>query len=77
MPRELAGEDCGYDPVSRLETLLTGEASAAADIINQTMPWQRDEILIELRAAIVNALRRIDSLEIELLELKIEREVIR
>ena len=49
--------------MNRLKTLLTGEASAAADIINQTMPWQRDEILIELRAAIVNALRRIDTLE--------------
>jgi len=51
--------------VSRFNTLLHGEASEAADVLSGDATPNRDEILLELRAALTNALRRIDRLEQE------------
>ncbi len=49
--------------MSRLNKLLHGEALAAADLLSGDVTPNRDEILLELRAALTNALRRIDRLE--------------
>lgn len=48
---------------SRLNTLLHGEAYKAAEILSGDTTPNRDEILLELRAALTNALNRIDKLE--------------
>ncbi len=51
---------------SRFNTLLHGEASDAADILSgDTQPGER-ELILELRAALTNALRRVDRLETRL-----------
>ena len=55
--------------MSRLKTILHGEASEAAELINREMSPARDEMLLELRAGLVNALRRIDVLETSAAEL--------
>ena len=49
--------------MSRFNELLHGEASSAADLLSGEVTPARDEILLELRAALTNALRRIDRLE--------------
>ena len=49
--------------MSRLNELLHGPAGGAADILSGEASPARDEILLELRAALTNALRRIDALE--------------
>ena len=49
--------------MSRLNKLLHGEASTAADLLSGDVTPNRDEILLELRAALTNALYRIDRLE--------------
>ncbi len=51
---------------SRFNTLLHGEAADAADVLSgDTQPGER-ELILELRAALTNALRRVDRLEIRL-----------
>ena len=49
--------------MSRLNELLHGDASTAADLLSGEVTPNRDEILLELRAALTNALHRIDQLE--------------
>ncbi len=49
--------------MSRLNELLHGEASVAADLLSGDVTPARDEILLELRAALTNALHRISLLE--------------
>lgn len=48
---------------SRLNTLLHGEASEAASLISGDCPSAKSELILELRAALTNALNRIDRLE--------------
>ena len=51
---------------SRFNTLLHGEASDAADVLSgDAQPGER-ELILELRAALTNALRRIAWLETRL-----------
>lgn len=49
--------------MSRFNTLLHGSAADAAAILGGEVTPARDEILLELRAALTNALNRIDRLE--------------
>ena len=48
---------------SRLKVLLHGEAAAAARLIGGDCPPLHQELILELRAALTNALYRIDRLE--------------
>ena len=48
---------------SRLNTLLHGEASDAADVLSGDAKPGEHELILELRLALTNALRRIDRLE--------------
>jgi len=49
--------------MSRLNALLHGEAQTAAELLSGDVTPARDEILLELRAALTNALNRIALLE--------------
>ena len=51
---------------SRFNTLLHGEASDAADVLSGDAQPGEHELILELRAALTNALRRIDRLEVRL-----------
>ncbi len=48
---------------SRFNTLLHGEASEAADVLSGDCRMTERESIVELRAALTNALRRIDRFE--------------
>lgn len=49
--------------MSRLNELLHGQAATAAALLSGDVTPSRDEILLELRAGLTNALNRIDRLE--------------
>lgn len=61
--------------MSRFNTLLHGSAAEAAAILGGEVTPARDEILLELRAALTNALNRIDRLEDKAAYPKLVREV--
>jgi hypothetical protein len=56
--------------VSRLNVLRYGEPRDAADLIGGQMSPDTQEMLLELRAALVNALNHIHMLDVAVLELK-------
>lgn len=55
--------------MSRFNELLHGEAATAAELLSGEVTPARDEILLELRAALTNALNRIDRLEAKAIRL--------
>lgn len=48
---------------SRFNTLLHGEATEVADILSGEAQPSHNELILELRAALTNALRRVSALE--------------